>query len=54
MPDRNPTPLALTVGCTFGLQTPQPVSAVLQVAPLGIGHEIVAERWGTDSELFGR
>ncbi len=27
--------LALTVGCTFGFETPHPVSAVLQVAPSG-------------------
>jgi transglutaminase-like putative cysteine protease len=40
-------PLALTVGCTFGFETPQPVSAVLQVAPSGAGHELHAERWDT-------
>jgi transglutaminase-like putative cysteine protease len=40
-------PLALTVGCTFGLETPQPVSAVLQVAPSGADVEVRAERWDT-------
>lgn len=40
-----PEPLALTVGCTFGFDTPQPVPSILQVAPAGIGCEVVAERW---------
>ncbi len=44
------TPLALTVGCTFGFETPQPVSAVFQVAPIGEAHEVRVERWGTDAE----
>jgi transglutaminase-like putative cysteine protease len=38
------------VGCTFGFETPQPISAVLQVAPAGSGHEVQRERWETDSE----
>jgi transglutaminase-like putative cysteine protease len=42
-------PLALTVGCTFGFETPQPVSAILQVAPSGWGHQISAERWSTEA-----
>ncbi len=43
-------PLPLTVGCTFGFQTPRPVSAVLQVAPSGPGFEVRAERWETGSD----
>ena len=35
------TKLALTVGCTFGFETPQPVSAVLQVAPWGLSSRSV-------------
>ncbi len=42
------TPLALTVGCTLGLQTPQAVSAVLQVAPSDDAAQLRAERWDTD------
>ena len=48
-----PTPLALTVGCTFGLATPQPVSGVLQVAPSGLGGQLVAERWKTGARHHG-
>ena len=51
--DHDPTPLTLTVGCTFGLLTPQPLSGVLQVAPSGDGHEIRSERWSTDAEHHG-
>jgi transglutaminase-like putative cysteine protease len=42
-------PLALTVGCTFGLQTPIPVSAVLQVAPSDRVREMRSERWDTSA-----
>lgn len=49
----NSEPLPLTVGCTFGFETPQAVSAVLQVAPSGDGHEILSERWETDAEHHG-
>lgn len=37
------------MGCTFGFHTPQPVSAVVQVAPL----EVRSERWETASEHHG-
>jgi transglutaminase-like putative cysteine protease len=46
-------PLALTVGCTFGFDSPQPVSAVLQVAPSGLGHEVRSERWDTGAAHHG-
>ena len=52
-------PLALTVGCTLGFETPQPVSAVLQIAPSGRDLEVRAERWDGDADhhsyidLFG-
>ncbi len=46
-------PLTLTVGCTFGLATPQAVSAVLQVAPLQQGDVLRAERWDTGAEHHG-
>lgn len=46
-------PLALTVGCTFGLDTPQPVSAVLQVAPSGRDQDVHAERWDTGADHHG-
>ena len=45
--------LALTVGCTFGFETPQPVSAVFQVAPSGRERPDRAERWDTDAEHHG-
>jgi len=51
--------LSLTVGCSFGLQTPQPISAVLQVAPSRTDSHVHAERWDTSAEhhsyvdLFG-
>jgi transglutaminase-like putative cysteine protease len=47
VPVDDPKPLALTVGCTFGFESPQPVSAVFQVAPTGVGHEVRRERWDT-------
>jgi transglutaminase-like putative cysteine protease len=40
------------VGCTFGFETPQPVSAVLQVAPSRREH-VRAERWDTDADHHG-
>ncbi|HEV7805966.1 MAG TPA: transglutaminase family protein [Solirubrobacteraceae bacterium] len=43
-----PDALALTVGCTFDVQSVQPATAILQVAPRpepGVG--IAAERWDT-------
>jgi transglutaminase-like putative cysteine protease len=47
-------PLALTVGCTFGLHSVQPASAIMQVAPrLEAGVSIHAERWGTSAEHHG-
>ena len=46
-------PLALTVGCTFGFDTPQPLSAVLQVAPSKYDQEILIERWETDADHHG-
>ncbi len=46
-------PLALTVGCTFGLVSPAPVSAVLQVAPSGRELQITGERWYTDARHHG-
>jgi transglutaminase-like putative cysteine protease len=35
------------VGCTFGFETTQPVSAVLQVAPSDHGPQVDGERWST-------
>jgi hypothetical protein len=46
-------PLALTVGCTFGFETPQPVSAVLQVAPSGRDLQVRAEHWETGADHHG-
>ena len=47
-------PLALTVGCTFGLHSIQPVSAIMQVAPrLEAGVSIHAERWDTSAGHHG-
>jgi transglutaminase-like putative cysteine protease len=47
------TPLALTVGWSFGFETPQPVSAVLQVAPSGRDLQVRAERWETGADHHG-
>jgi len=53
------SPLAVAVGCTFGVESPQAVSAVLQVAPSAREVQVRAERWDTDAEhhsyvdLFG-
>jgi transglutaminase-like putative cysteine protease len=47
-------PLALTVGCTFGLGSVQPVTAIMQVAPrLETGVSIGAERWDTRADHHG-
>jgi len=46
----SPENLALTVGCTFGLESVQPASAIVQVAPrLDPGLSIVSERWDTSA-----
>jgi transglutaminase-like putative cysteine protease len=46
--------LALTVGCTFGLDSVQPATAIMQVAPrLQAGVSIAAERWDTSAEHHG-
>jgi transglutaminase-like putative cysteine protease len=43
--------LALTVGCTFGLDTVQPAVAILQVAPyLENGMSVASERWDTGAD----
>jgi len=61
-PTREPTghdrsagqPLALTVGCQFGLDSVQPAAAILQVAPcLQPGVTISGERWHTSAEHHG-
>ncbi len=49
----DPGPLSLTVGCTFGFETPQSVSAVLQVAPSGHDQVVVSEHWETDAQHHG-
>lgn len=46
-------PLDLTVGCTLAFETPQPVSAVLQVAPAGPDVQIQAEHWETAADHHG-
>ncbi|MEA2154070.1 MAG: hypothetical protein QOE11_210 [Solirubrobacteraceae bacterium] len=44
-------PLALRVGCTFGLDSVQPAVAIMQVAPyLEAGMSVVSERWVTDAD----
>jgi transglutaminase-like putative cysteine protease len=53
VPSEAVTPLALTVGCTFGVETPQPVSAVLQVAPSIMDSAVREERWDTRAEHHG-
>jgi transglutaminase-like putative cysteine protease len=51
---RAQTALALTVGCSFGLESVQPAEAILQVAPSpGPGIAIGAERWETGAEHHG-
>ncbi len=41
------------MGCTFGIETTQATSAVLQVAPSGRELEITAERWDTGVSHHG-
>jgi transglutaminase-like putative cysteine protease len=42
--------LALRLGCTFGLESTQPASAIMQVAPCPQpGLSISDERWGTEA-----
>src|SRR5665213_2928231 len=64
MPDSEPTgtthqaldgqPLALTVGCHFGLSSAQPTSAIMQVAPCPQpGVSIDNERWSIEAEHHG-
>jgi transglutaminase-like putative cysteine protease len=46
--------LELTVGCEFGLNSVQPASAIVQVAPrLERGVSIVSERWDTRATHYG-
>jgi transglutaminase-like putative cysteine protease len=48
------TPVALTVGCTFRVETPQSLTAILQVAPCPQpGVQMESERWQTDAEHHG-
>jgi hypothetical protein len=46
-------PLTLTVGCTFGFETPQAISAVLQVAPTKQDQKVLSERWEIDADHHG-
>ena len=47
-------PLALTVGCEFGLDSVQPAEAIMQVAPLHEpGVSIFSERWDTRAQHHG-
>jgi len=47
------TPLSLTVGCTVAFETPQRVSAILQVAPSGPDVQVHAEQWKTAAAHHG-
>ena len=48
--DADPGPLALSVGCTFGLSSVQPVGAIMQVAPCPQPDiSIRNERWDADA-----
>ena len=54
--DVAPTPSAeaLTVGCTFRVEAPQPLTAILQVAPgPQPGVQMESERWQTDADHHG-
>lgn len=53
VPPEDQDPLALTVGCTLGLETPQAVTAVLQVAPSGSRVQVNAEHWQTSADHHG-
>jgi len=47
-------PLALTVGCEFGMDSVQPAEAIMQVAPLHEpGVSIFSERWDTRAQHHG-
>jgi transglutaminase-like putative cysteine protease len=47
-------PLALTVGCNFGLNSVQPAVAIMQVAPFTQSDvSIHVEHWDTDAEHHG-
>jgi transglutaminase-like putative cysteine protease len=49
----NQAALELIVGCTFGLQSVQPATAIMQVAPrLEHGLSIRSERWDTGAEHY--
>lgn len=49
-----PAGLELTVGCTFGLDSVQPASAIAQVAPrIEAGISLRGERWYTDATHHG-
>ena len=44
-------PLALSIGCTFGLTAAWPTTAIMQVAPrLEAGVSILSERWESDAD----
>jgi transglutaminase-like putative cysteine protease len=48
--DRHQEPLALSLGCTFGLESVQPASAIMQVAPCPWpGLSVAQERWDTSA-----
>ena len=48
--DAGQEPLALSLGCTFGLDSVQPATAIMQVAPRPQpGLSIRCERWETDA-----
>jgi transglutaminase-like putative cysteine protease len=52
--DSDRRPLALTVGCEFGLQSSQPAVAIMQVAPQPQpGIAISGESWFTSAEHHG-
>ena len=53
VPADDHSPLALTVGCTFGLETPQAVTAVMQVAPSDDRARLRDERWETGGDHHG-
>ena len=53
VPTDDHKPLALTVGCTLGFETPQAVSAVLQVAPSCSEVQVSAEHWDTGADHHG-
>jgi transglutaminase-like putative cysteine protease len=49
-----PPAVALTVGCRFGVEAPQNLTAILQVAPgPQPGVQMESERWQTDADHHG-